>query len=549
MPVKNLSITSLFLLVAVIPLLYVYRLTEYKDEFQKKKERQYIKKIVFHRPYKNIYDVNGYPIALSIPQYSYFVDTTFAKDEEDIKKIASFFHYDIDKLLRKYKLKKKFVWLKRKSKNRIKHPFKSVFEIVEFGRFYPYGKMVSHIVGIRNREGEALGGLELSLNDLLYNGKQVIKFIRSADGRRLLLSDFSIPVSITEGVSTTLDIMLQSTLYKVALQSYKKWQPEKLVAIAVDPQTGDIMAWVQIPTFDPYKYNVEPLKLFNNIALTSPVEPGSLFKPFFYYTLLKKGIVNENTKVFCENGHYMIRARHIYDHTPHNILSAREVIAYSSNIGITKLSQKLNKEDFLETLKTFRFLDNFSIGFVNTLKSRITPYNRWSYHTLISLPMGYEILTTPFHLIRAYSAFANGGYLVDISILKKRKILKRKILDEEVVQKVRDALGLVTKIGTAKRANSKLYIVEGKTGTSKLLGEDKKYTATRHRSFFIGFAPQQSSRQLLVYFQLDNPRGAYFGGTVAAPYVKEFLEKSLQKLFIKFELNATENTNRETTKR
>ncbi len=542
------TIVFLFILFALPPFIYIHKLSKYKNVYKERKVSQYLKKFSVDLPFKNIYDRNGAILAASIPKYSYFVDTTVLKSEEEVQKVASIFHYDVAKLLRKYRLKRKFVWLKRKTAKRIEHGFKGIFEVTEFSRFYPYGKIISHIVGVRNKENQPLGGLELSLNNKLYMGKQTIRFIRGADGEGFLLTDFIMPSAPKDGITTTLDIKLQNTLYEISKESFDRWKPQNLIAIAIDPNNGDILAWVQIPTFDPARYNVQPIKLFNNLALTSPLEPGSLFKPFFYYTLLKKNIVDEDTKVYCENGHYRIRARHIFDHTPHGTLSAKEVIAYSSNIGITKLSQKLRQEDFLETLKTFNLLNRFSIGFVNTLKTKITPFEKWSYHTLISLPMGYEILTSPFHLIRAYSMFANGGYLVNLSILRNREMIRRRVLDEKVVEKVRNALGLVTKIGTAKRADSKLYTVEGKTGTSKLLGEDNRYTANKHRSFFIGFAPHSDTR-LLVYFQLDNPQGAYFGGTVAAPYVKEFIEKSLQKLFVKFELNATKKPATETARK
>ncbi len=534
-------IVLIFVILMTIICVYTYKLITYKDIYQNKKKAQYIKKIIVDAPLENIYDRNGFVLAVSVPGYSYFLDTTFIKDEKELRTISRMFNYPLQKLIRKYEEKKKFVWLKRNSKKKVVHNFRSVFEVVEFSRYYPYGNLTSHILGVRNIENDALGGVELSLNSRLQTTKRIIWFVRSADGKRFLLDSYHHPVLQNKGIITTIDIKLQKTLYEIALTSYEKWKPKNLVAIAIDSDSGDILAWIQIPTFNPLKYNKEPLEIMKNIALTSPVEPGSIFKPFFYYTLLEKRIIDDNTKVDCENGHFKIRARHIYDHTPRGILSAKEVIAYSSNIGITKLTQKLSTNDYIHTLKTFQILDKFSIGFKNTLKTKITPFNNWSYHTLISLPMGYEILTTPFHLIRAYAMLANGGYSVNLSILKNRELSKKHVLDTQLVAKVQEALKLVTKIGTARRAESKLYIIMGKTGTSKLLDTNKRYTTARHRSFFVGFTPNISPR-LLIYFQLDQPQGAYFGGTVAAPYVKESIEKSLQKLFIEFEENETSIT-------
>jgi cell division protein FtsI/penicillin-binding protein 2 len=536
MSLKKHSISILFILLTLLSLLYIYKLKGIHPSYVNKKKIQFIKKITVDLPLKNIYDRNGYKLAFSVAKYSYFLDTTLIKNQQELKQISEMFHYDFEKLLTKYKKSKKFVWLKRKSIRRIMNPFRSVFEVIEYSRSYPYGKMISHIIGVRNKENEPLGGLELFLNEKLQTGKKIIKFFRTADDKRLLLTNFNYLTSQNDGITTTLDIKLQLILDSVAHQAYEKWQPENLVAIVVQPHTGEILAWSQIPTFNPQTYNHEPLEYMRNIALTSPIEPGSLFKPFFYYTVLKEKKADENTIIFCENGHYRIRARHIYDHTPHANLTAKEVIAYSSNIGITKLSQRLEKEKFFDTLKTFGFLEPISIGFNNELKTKITPFNKWSYHTLISLPMGYEILTTPFHLLRAYASFLNGGYLVNLSLLKNEKSDRKKVLESEIIPKVKEALRLVTEIGTAKRANSSFYVIAGKTGTSKLLGQDGRYTASEHRSFFIGFAPYNNPA-LVVYFQLDKPKGAYFGGTVAAPYVKEFLEKSLQKLYIEFEKN------------
>ncbi|MFN7181765.1 MAG: peptidoglycan D,D-transpeptidase FtsI family protein [Planctomycetota bacterium] len=545
MTVKNHNFFSAYQAIVIVTFVtligvYIYKMFSYKNIYIEKKRMQYIKKIVVSAPLKNIYDRNGEVLALSVPSYSYFLDTTLVKNENELQEIARRFKYPVQKLIRKHRERKKFVWLVRKVSREIKHKFTGVFEVVEFLRIYPYRKLLSHIVGVRNKENEALGGLELSLDSKLYGGKKVIKYMRGSDGKQFLIEDFSLPVYSNGGIMTTIDIKLQRSLYEIATEAYQRWKPESLTAIAVEPEWGDIVAWVQIPTFDPLKYNREPIKLMKNLALTSPVEPGSLFKPFFYYMLLKNNVIDEDRQVFCEKGHFKIRSRNIYDHTPRGFLSAKEVIAYSSNIGITKLTQKLSQKDYIETLKTFRMLDRFSIGFVNTLKTKITPINKWSYHTYISLPMGYEILTTPFHLIRGYSAFANGGYLVNLSILRDREKIKRKVLDSDVVSKVQNALRLVTKIGTGKRADSRLYILSGKTGTSKLLTQDKKYTSGKHRSFFIGFGPASLPR-LVVYFQLDQPDGAYFGGTVAAPYVKEFIEKSLQKLFVEFENSEVRN--------
>ncbi|OHB74944.1 MAG: hypothetical protein A2Z34_01470 [Planctomycetes bacterium RBG_16_59_8] len=221
-------------------------------------------------------------------------------------------------------------------------------------------------------------------------------------------------------------------------------------------------------------------------------------------------------------------------------MTVAEIIAKSSNIGAAKIGhQLLGKDRLYRYVKLFGFGEKTGIELPGEDAGRVRPFESWSYYTTTSVPMGHEILATPLQLVRGFSAIANGGYLVTPYIVRKitddrgrtiqetERMVPRRVIGEETARTVREMLVEVLESGTATKAKIKGLKYCGKTGTTKKYDpETRSYSSARHTSTFVAFAPSEDAR-MCVAVVVDEPRGAYYGGTVAAPVAAKIIGQGL----------------------
>jgi cell division protein FtsI (penicillin-binding protein 3) len=297
------------------------------------------------------------------------------------------------------------------------------------------------------------------------------------------------------------------------------------------------------PLFNPNQFYQYRAKSWRNRAVSDAFEPGSLFKAFLAAGALEEKVVRPSDSFFCENGSYKVYDRTIHDQSKHGWLTFQQIIKYSSNIGASKVGEKMGKERLYQYLCAFGFGEKTHVGLPGEGKGIVHHPRYWPPVVLDTISFGQGIAVTGIQVVTALSAIANGGtlmkpYIVERITNEKGEVIQsfqpervRRVISEETAEKVTALLKTTTeKGGTGERAVPAGYEVAGKTGTAQkvesLLGE---YSEDRFDCGFMGFAPAEDPKIVLLVV-IDEPQGANTGGVVAAPLFKAIMEKVLPYL-------------------
>jgi cell division protein FtsI (penicillin-binding protein 3) len=318
-------------------------------------------------------------------------------------------------------------------------------------------------------------------------------------------------------------------------------------AVVLDPSTGEVLALANVPTFDPNepgrRHDRGWRDRVRNRAITDPYEPGSTFKAILAAAAIEEGVVKPTDMLFCENGRYQVGRWRIHDVHRHRWLSFAEVIQYSSNIGATKVAERLGAERYYRYLRAFGFGARTGIELPGETPGILRPVGRWTRIDLATHSFGQGVSVTPLQMAAAFAAIANGGLLV-------RPYLVRRVLGPEgdvvrehepvVVRRVVSARTAATvtallrravekKGGTGEKARLDDFPVAGKTGTAQKVNlENGTYSAKRIGSF-VGFVPADRPRVVILVL-IDEPGGSSFGGVVAAPVFRAIALTVLERL-------------------
>ncbi len=312
----------------------------------------------------------------------------------------------------------------------------------------------------------------------------------------------------------------------------------------MDPASGDILALANLPNYDLNNTAKRPADSIRNRAINDFFEPGSVFKIVAASAVLEDKAVDFNDKFYCENGEYKVGKRILHDHTPHGVLTFREVIEKSSNIGTVKVASLLGQNKMYNYMRSFGFYERTGIDLPGEVVGMNRPVSRWSGVSMYAIPMGQEVTTTAIQLALAISVIADNGFLVKPRIVKqilddKGQAIKefpvrakRKVISPKTAAKMRGLLMGVVKSGTGKKARIEEYEAGGKTGTAQKVEPWGVYSHDRFIASFIGFAPVEKPI-LSVVVCVDEPRPVYYGGDVAAPVFKNVMDESLKYLHAK----------------
>src|SRR3989338_8258466 len=297
------------------------------------------------------------------------------------------------------------------------------------------------------------------------------------------------------------------------------------------------------PSFNPNPYQSYDLSLWRNLAVTDTFEPGSTFKPIMAAAALDHGAVKPGDKFYCENGDLTIGDYVIHDHEKYGMLSVRDIIKVSSNIGIYKVGRKVGKKDFAETVDLLGFGKKSGIDYPGEVSGLVRPAKAWQEIDFANISFGQGVRVTPLQLASAYATIANGGvrlkpYFVSRvtdtegkTILETRPQPVGQVLKAESSRLIVDIMKEVTlQGGTATRAALPGYVVAGKTGTSQKVVKGK-YSHDKFVSSFIGIVPADSPR-FVVLVVVDEPKGESYGGLVAAPVFRKIAWAALRDLAV-----------------
>jgi len=498
-----------------------------------------------------ILDRNGKKLAESLRVGSVYADPTNIKDIARVRDhLSKILKLDPSKLDKRLGRNKKFVWIKRKISDRALKKVKElslngVYIKYEYERFYPNGYLASHILGFTDIDQKGIEGIELSCNGILTGEPGYKLVLCDARQGQILMPNVEIQFpKHGDNVTLTIDVNVQQIVEEELEVAYQSWGPKSATAVVMDTATGEILAMANRPTYDPNNIEKYPAKARRNLAITDYYEPGSMMKPIVLSGLFEHGLIMPDNVVDCENGRYKIGKRILHDSHAYDKLTVSEVISHSSNIGMAKLGMRMGVEKMHDYLKKFYFGEKLDIELAGESSGVFHPLKNWSrQYSLVSVSIGHEIGVTPLQFINAFCAIPNGGVLFKPRIIKsitgsdgeikkdyKGPQIIRRVMRKEVARELMNPILMeVVKNGTGKRAKLEKYQVAGKTGTSQKLNTGKgSYSHRKYIASFIAYAPSQNPR-ICVLVMVDEPRKgrSYYGGTVAAPVVRNIIKRAL----------------------
>lgn len=547
------NITGVFLIMIFLALsVHIGRIQLIDHEkYIKLAKVQQCKKIELPARRGSILDRNGSPLAESLQVGSVYADPAEIEDISSVGyHLGKVLKLDSSKVVNLLSKDKRFVWIKRKIGDEelnavAKLSLKGIYIKHENHRFYPNGKLGSHILGFANIDEKGLEGVELSY-DYLLSGVSGYRLInRDALQRQIITPDAEIQLPRHgNDVVLTMDANIQRLVEEELEDACEKWKPLSATALVMDPSTGEVLAMANHPTYDPNHFKKYPPNTRRNLAITDCYEPGSLMKPVVISGIFDQGLVKPDDVFFCNNGACNIEGRILHDtHGGHGKLTVSEIVAYSSNIGMAKVGMLMGTERMYRYLKQFNFGEKTGIELPGEIGGIFRPVKQWSKkYSLISISIGHEIAVTPLQFITAFCSIPNGGLLLRPKIVKSIISNDNKRKDEfqspQIVERVMSSnvartimnpiLMKAVREGTGKNANLLEYDVAGKTGTSqKAYSGGGRYSHEKYVGSFIAYAPAERPR-ICVLVMINEPQGgAYYGGTVAAPVVGEIIRRAL----------------------
>jgi cell division protein FtsI (penicillin-binding protein 3) len=493
-----------------------------------------------------IYDRNNVLLVYNRNDVDIYLDlrmTPTERKEELASKFSSVFgkpasHYN--QLMKQngktISIEKKVPIEKAKLLNEIK--MTALFSVDKPIRVYQYGSLASHILGYVNTESVGVNGVAKYYEDHL-NGQQGSQLVeRDAIGRIITIADEETRAAVPgNNLVLTIDKNYQNILEEELRTGINDYEAASATGIILDPNTGEILALANIGDYDPNRYWKFDDERRKNKSITDVYEPGSTFKILTLAALIDAGKCTEDELVFVENGKYKFRSTYIRDTHKNAYLTVKGIVEESSNIGISKLVQRINNDTFYKSMRGFGLGNYTSITLPGEVKGILKNPNTWSKYTKTFMSFAYEVAVTPLQLILAYSAIINGGLLYEPHIIKERTgkdgivkyesspVIVRRVISEETSSRLRSILTSAVQNGTGSAAQVEGILVGGKTGTSQKI-IDGKYSRKKHNASFIGFFPAENP-QVICLVLFHSPRKEHYGGKVAAPVFKKITQRIL----------------------
>jgi cell division protein FtsI (penicillin-binding protein 3) len=405
-------------------------------------------------------------------------------------------------------------------------------------RVYPQKTVASEVVGFAGTENTGLSGLELQLDKVLAGTDGSETVVRDPFGRRIEVVD-SQQVRNGRDVYLTLDHSLQRQVEKILKRTRTNWAAKAATAVVMDVRTGGILALAVEPGYDANDYPVVSRwdeERLRNRAVTDTYEPGSTFKVVTVGGVLEDGIVSPSTK-FRLPGSIQVEDRVIHEAVARGTqtMTVSQILSHSSNVGVITLAIQLQRKRLSEWVRRFGFGARTGVDYPGETRGIVLPPDEWSGSTIGNVPIGQGIAVTPLQMVAAYGAIANKGMWIQPHFVdrvaggERAKPTTRRVVSESTAAELKRMLRGVVEEGSGTTAQIEGYRVAGKTGTAAKPDPSGGYSTSRYVASFVGFAPASNPR-IVVLVTVDEPKGAIWGGTVAAPAFAEIGQFALEYL-------------------
>jgi stage V sporulation protein D (sporulation-specific penicillin-binding protein) len=497
-----------------------------------------------------IFDRNLKKLAVNVDSKSLFAMPYKVESDDEVARLLSKkLDVGYSQIIEQLQKEKYFVWIKRKlSQDNFKEIQEMGLEgfdfVTESTRYYPKGDLAANLLGFVGVDNQGLEGLEMYYDDELKGSPGLVIMERDASGSKIPLStEQMLPSRDGNSLVLTIDEVIQYITEEALEKAYHQYHPKSAVAIVISPKTGEILSMAAKPTYDLNKFQHSSKDSWKNRAITDNYEPGSTFKIFTIATALENNYASLNDHFYCK-GWINYHGTVIRDIDPHGHQDLTDIVKNSCNVGVIEVGTRIDENVFAESIRNFGFGEETGINLPGESPGLFRPVNQWSKISIASLSIGQEISVTPLQLVMATAAIANNGILMQPLIVKdivdsEYNVIRsyqpeqvRQVISSNTANTMMNILQEVVDDGTGSRAKLKDYTAAGKTGTSQKFDFSLgRYSNEKFTSWFVGFAPSHDA-ELAILVMLDEPKGSYYGGTVAAPVFQEIASKVLPYLSI-----------------
>src|SRR5688572_17729022 len=440
--------------------------------------------------------------------------------------------------------KKRFIWIARRldaahANKLVAMNLPGLQSLLEPKRYYPNGPLAAHILGYVGLDGDGLGGLERTFNSKITGEPGRLFLERDASGKPY--ESYEIASKPGHTVVLTIDQSIQYQAEQALNNAVRNSRAKSGTVIVLDPRSGDILALANAPSFDPNNIIGSSAESRSNWALQNIYEPGSTFKVVAFSAALEKKLARVEDRIDCQMGAITVAGRVVHDHHPFGSLTIAEALAKSSNVAAIKLGIRVGDETMYDYIKRFGCGSRTGIELPGETAGILRKVERWQPSSIGSIAIGQDVGVKPVAMVSAFGALANDGVRVAPDLMREVRNAEgtvvyraepeqRRVISAETAIALRGMLEGVTLRGTAKQAQLDGYSAAGKTGTAqKIDPQTRAYSATKFVGSFVGFAPV-SNPQVVIIVVIDEPKGAYHGGDVAAPIFREVAEAILPNL-------------------
>ncbi|MGH8758271.1 MAG: peptidoglycan D,D-transpeptidase FtsI family protein, partial [Burkholderiales bacterium] len=398
-------------------------------------------------------------------------------------------------------------------------------------RYYPAAEVTAHVVGFTGVDDNGQEGIELAYQEWLAGKRGSRRVIKDRLGR--IIEDVESIRAPQQGrdLALSIDQRIQYLAFRDLKSAVAEHEAKAGSIVVLDAVSGEVLALANWPTYNPNNRDTLKMAGSRNRAVVDLFEPGSTLKPFTAAAALESGLVGPGSVIDTEHGRFTIGKRTIRDVHPEGFLTVSQVIQKSSNVGSAKIALAMAPQKLWAIFSAVGFGAQTRVGFPGEATGRLRAYQSWKRIEHATMSYGHGVSVSLLQLARAYSVFATGGELKQLTLIRRDQPVEgKRVVSRRTAQAVRKILEMVTQPGgTATRAQVAGYRVAGKTGTAHKL-DGATYAADRYVSSFVGFAPASNPR-LVIAVMIDEPSGKhYYGGEVAAPVFSNVMAGALRLL-------------------
>lgn len=423
-----------------------------------------------------------------------------------------------------------------------------VYLVQDTLRYYPKNNYLAHTLGFVGIDNQGLVGLELKYDVYLTGVNGSINYYMNAKSKNLDIypAEYVYPTSGLD-INLTIDTRVQDVIERELNNAYKTYNPDSILAIAMNPKTGAVLGLSSKPDFNPNDYRNADSEIYNrNLPIWKTYEPGSTFKIITFSAALNENLFDMDNDTYYDKGYEIVKGARIksWKKGGHGLQTFREVLQNSSNPGFVEIGRRLGKDRLYNYIKEFGLTEKTGVDMTGESTGLMFSYDKFNEVEQATVAFGQGLSITPIQLVRAVSACVNGGYLYEPYIVdeiadsktneiiyKKEAKMIRQVINKETSIKVRDALEGVVSDGGGKNAYIDGYRIGGKTGTAQK-AVNGTYAGNGYILSFIGIAPIDDP-EIVLYIAMDNPKNCVqYGGTTAAPIARKIFLDVLPALGI-----------------